>query len=260
MRKISRRKVLRGLGGVTLGLPWLEVMGQSSFSDKNVRLCYIVFANGVDVDYWTPSGTGSNYSLSKTLAPLEPVKDLINVHTGLVHKTPSVHAPGYANFLSGVTVKKGMGAYEVGISCDQVAAQHIGKNSYLPSIELGTEKPNKSGLSPAGYNRAMGAYVSWANKTTPVPREIIPKNAFDRLFKGMKKSATTTPEVTKSILDYVKEDTLSMQRSLGREDNQRIQQYFASVRALERRIQKKHQESFTMPKGAVKPPAGIPRD
>ncbi|MCM8535587.1 MAG: DUF1552 domain-containing protein [Lentisphaeraceae bacterium] len=260
MRKINRRTVLRGMGGISLGLPWLEAMGQSSFSNKNIRLCYLVFPNGVNIDHWTPEGTGSNYKLSKTLAPLEPIKDLVNIHTGLVHRAHSVHAPGYANFLSGVTVKKGMGPYGAGVSCDQIAAQDIGKDSYLPSIELSVEPPKHKGLSPAGYNRAMGAYISWANKTTPVPRELIPINAFDRMFKGIKRSKTTTPEISRSILDYVKEDALGMKRSLGREDSQRIQQYFASVRALERRIQKKHQESFTMPKDSVNPPAGMPKD
>ena len=260
MKKISRRTVLRGIGGVTLGLPWLEAMGQSRFSNKNVRLCYLVFPNGVHVDYWTPKGSGSNYELSKSLAPLEPVKGLVNVHTGLAHRKHSVHAPGYANFLSGVEVKKGMGAYGVGTSCDQIAAQDIGKDSYLPSIELSIEKPKHKGLSPAGYNRAMGAYISWANTTTPVPRERVPNNAFDRLFKGIKRSSASTPGVTKSILDFVKEDAKDMKYSLGREDNQRIEQYFTSVRALERRIQNKSKDSFTLPKNAVNPPSGIPND
>lgn len=260
MKNINRRTLLRGIGGITLGLPWLEAMGQNNFSNKNIRLCYLVFPNGVHIDYWTPAGSGTDYSLSKSLAPLEPVKSLVNVHTGLVHKNHSVHAPGYANFLSGVKVKKGMGAYGVGISCDQIAAQQIGKDSYLPSIELSVEKPTHKGLSPAGYNRAMGAYISWANETTPVPRERVPLNAFERLFKGLKKSSSTTPEVAKSVLDYVKEDALDMKHSLGREDRQRIEQYFTSVRALERRIQKRYQDTVNLPQNAVNPPAEIPKD
>lgn len=260
MIKINRRTVLCGLGGISLGLPWLEAMGQSNFSDKNVRLCYLIFPNGVHVDHWTPNGSGNSHTLSKSLAPLEPVKSLVNVHTNLVHRTPSVHAPGYANFLSGVKVKKGMGVYGVGTSCDQIAAQHIGKNSYLPSIELSIEKPKHKGLSPAGYNRAMGAYISWTNATTPVPRERVPINAFERLFKGMKKSSTANPEIAKSVLDFVKEDAMDMKHSLGREDKQRIEQYFASVRALERRIQKRYLETVPLPSNSVNPPAGIPKD
>ena len=101
--------------------------------------------------------------------------------------------------------------------------------------------------------------MSWLNEKTPVSREVIPANAYTRLFKGGK-SSTSTPEETKSILDYVKEDTASMRRTLGREDLYRIEQYFASVRSLERRIQKLSQDNFTMPRDAKKPPQGIPRD
>ena len=259
MRKIDRRTVLRGIGGITLGLPWLEAMAQSSFSQKNVRLCFMVFPNGVIPEHWTPTGKGSNFKLSKTLTPLESVKDMINVHTGLGHDTHCGHNPGIANFLSGVDVKKGAGEFGVGISADQVAAQDIGKNSFLPSLELSLHQPSSSGLTNNGWNKSLGGYMSWLNEKTPVSREIIPANAYSRLFKGGK-SSTSTPEETKSILDYVKEDTATMRRTLGREDLYRIEQYFASVRSLEKRIQKLSQDNFTMPRDAKKPPQGIPKD
>lgn len=259
MMKLNRRSILRGAGGIALGLPWLEAMAQSSISQKNVRLAFMIFPNGVIPEHWKPEGKGSNFKLSKTLAPLEPVKDMINVHTGLGHDTHCGHNPGFANFLSGAAVNKGVGEFKVGISADQVAAQHIGKNSYLPSLELSLHQPASTGLTNNGWNRSLGGYMSWFNEQTPCPREIIPVNAYTRLFKGAKKNTSTAAE-TKSILDYVKEDTASMKRSLGREDLYRIDQYFTSVRALERRLQKLANDNYTMPRDAKKPPQGIPRD
>jgi hypothetical protein len=135
MKKFDRRTILRGIGGISVGLPWLEVMGQSSFEPKNVRLAYLFFPNGVIAEHWTPD-KGKLSKLPKTLSPLEPVKDMINIHTGLTHNTFSGHIPGTANFLSGAVVKKGMGELQVGKSTDQVAAEYLGQYTAFPSIEL----------------------------------------------------------------------------------------------------------------------------
>ncbi|MCM8530571.1 MAG: DUF1552 domain-containing protein [Lentisphaeraceae bacterium] len=258
MKQLNRRTVLRGIGGITLGLPWLEAMAQSSYSPKNIRLAYIFFPNGVIENHWTPD-KGKLDQLPKTLTSLEPVKDMVNVHTGLTHNTFCGHIPGTANFLSGAVVKKGLGELKVGKSTDQVAADHLGQYTAFPSLELSLQGVNSPGLDNHGYNKTMGGYISWSDEKTPVPREGIPLNAYNRLFKGAKKS-TTTPAETKSMLDYIKEDTSAMKRSLGREDNYRIDQYFASVRALEKRIQKATQTTLKMPRTAQRPDAGLTGD
>ena len=119
--------------------------------------------------------------------------------------------------------------------------------------------PPKTGKVDEGYLWALGAYISWYNETTPVPREIVPANAYARLFKGAKKSVSTASE-SKSILDFVKDDTLRLKRSLGREDLHLVDQYFTNVRFLERRLQKLARENMTLPRNAKKPPKGIPAD
>jgi hypothetical protein len=257
MLKIDRRTVLRGIGGVSLGLPWLEAMGQSRFSNKNVRLGFIQFPSGIAEDYWTPEGKGSDMKLSKSLTPLAPIVNKVNVHTGLKHNAICNHVPGIANFLSGVKVKKG-DKFGVAKSADQVAAEYLGKDTYLPSLELSLAPP-RSGKIDEGYLWALGAYISWYNESTPVPRELVPGNAYVRLFKGAKKSISSHQE-SKSILDFIKEDTMRLKRSVGREDLQLIDQYFTSVRSLERRLEKLTRDNMTIPKGAKKPPVGIPQD
>ena len=257
MERINRRTVLRGAGGIALGLPWLEAMGQSRFNKKNIRLGFIQFPNGVAENHWTPSGKGSGMKLSKTLAPLAPIINKVNVHTNLKHNTACNHIPGIANFLSGAKVSKG-DKFVVAKSADQVAAEYIGKDTYLPSLELALSPP-KPGKVDEGYLWALGAYISWYNQSTPVPRELVPANAFNRLFKGAKKSVSTQDE-SKSILDFVKNDTLRLKRSLGREDLHLVDQYFTNVRFIERRLQKLQRDNMTMPRNAKTPPKGIPAD
>ncbi|MCM8531206.1 MAG: DUF1552 domain-containing protein, partial [Lentisphaeraceae bacterium] len=96
MKKLDRRVVLRGIGGIALGLPWLEAMGQNRLNQKNIRLGFIQFPNGVIPELWTPKEAGK-LKLSKTLAPLEPVVKKVNVHTGLGHNAYCNHIPGIAN-------------------------------------------------------------------------------------------------------------------------------------------------------------------
>lgn len=257
MNKLNRRTVLRGLGGISLGLPWLEATAQSGFTPKNVRLAWLYFPNGVVEEFWTP-GKGSLKKLPKSLAPLEPLKGMVNVHSGLGHGMQYGHPTATANLLSGATIKKGLGEFKVGKSADQLAAEYLGKYTPFNSIELSLTKGVVPGLDH-GYNRTMGTYISWSDEKTPVPRERIPLNAYTRLFKGSKKSVTT-PEETKSLLDFIKDDAIALKRSLGREDLYRIDQYFSSVRSLEKRIQKATASTLSLPRDAQKPKSGIPKD
>ncbi|MCM8538988.1 MAG: DUF1552 domain-containing protein, partial [Lentisphaeraceae bacterium] len=237
MNKINRRTVLRGIGGISLGLPWLEAMGASRFINDNIRLAFLFMPNGVNPEDWDPKGRGSNYTLPNSLTPLEKIKSEVNVHSNLWHpgaRGGDGHYAKTANFLSGAPVKKTTSDLECGISADQVAAQHIGQSTYLPSIELAIKKTSTRIDTNVGFTQAYGGHISWSTPKVPVPKEIIPAQAFNRLFKGAKKSAST-PAETKSILDYIKEDTARMKRYLGREDSYRIDQYFSSVRSLERR-------------------------
>ncbi|MCM8537048.1 MAG: DUF1552 domain-containing protein [Lentisphaeraceae bacterium] len=261
MNKIDRRTVLRGAAGVALGLPWLEAMG-SSILNGNTRLAFLFMPNGVNESQWDPKGKGSNYSLPYSLEPLNALKDDFNLHSNLYHpgaQTGDGHYSKTANFLSGKHVKKSTSDLFCGVSADQVAAKYIGQNSYLPSIELGVKKTNIFVDTNVGFTTAYGGHISWTSETVPAPKEIIPSQAFQRLFKGAKQK-TSTAEETKSILDYIKEDTIRMKKYLGREDSYRIEQYFSSVRSLERRIQRAAKDSYQLPRDAVNPKKGIPEN
>src|SRR5277367_5549287 len=89
MTRLTRRTVLRG-AGVTMALPWLESL--NAFADTPPaaafpkRFAVLFMGNGVNEDHWSATGQGSDMVLSKTLAPLEPLKHKINYIDGLFSK------------------------------------------------------------------------------------------------------------------------------------------------------------------------------
>lgn len=257
--KLSRRTVLQGTGGIALGLPFLEAMGAKSlYSNDPVRLAYMVMPNGIGPDsIWDPHKTGKGYDTHSSLAALEPVKDLVNVHTGL-NGPDKGHFSTITSLLTGLKVGKNPKLDGPGATIDQVAAEQIGKDCIFPSLEFSLDKP-KSGVHVEGVNIGFGHYLSWGLDKKPVPREIDPAAAFRRLFKGAKRSSATTGnnDFSKSILDYVKDDAGRLKRILGREDLTKVNEYYYSIRAIERRIAKLSTRSRALPAGTNAPKANI---
>src|SRR5206468_1358057 len=144
---ISRRTVLRGLG-VAISLPVLDsllprALAVSPASAKPpVRMAVLYMANGVNVKQWTPSGRGRGFELSPTLSPLADFKDDVLVFSDLMNKS-ALHGDGHyvksAGLLTGTTITKttGRDIRSGGVSMDQLAAQRIGSQTPLPSLELG---------------------------------------------------------------------------------------------------------------------------
>jgi hypothetical protein len=120
-----------------------------------------------------------------------------------------------------------------GVTADQIAAQRIGQDTLLPSLELGTEdRSGMFGSCDRDYGCIYMNALSWSTPTTPVPIEINPRRAFDRLFAVRDKAADA------SILDAFKAQVSDLQRKVGPTDRSAVGDYLDSVRELERRIQK----------------------
>ena len=244
--QISRRQTLKGLGA-TMALPFLEAMrplhGQSTSSGDPVRMACLFMPNGVRPDKWTPTGSGKTYKLSPILSPLEALKEEIMVISGLTNKASHGGDGHYfktASWLTCTTIEKTVGSNvsSNGISIDQIAAQEIGNSTRLPSMELGTE-PITSGIDRnVNLTRLYGSHISWKKPDVPLPCEINPRIAFDRLFRNRNKSGSSAAgNPDKSILDIVLDDAKSLKRSLGDEDTHKLDQYLESVREVERRIE-----------------------
>jgi hypothetical protein len=275
MTRVSRRTVLKGIGAA-VALPWLEATAPltalaSSPAAGSVpnRLAFLYVPNGVNMDAWRPAAEGALGQLPAILKPLEPVKDHLLVLTGLTEDKarphgdgPGDHARALASFLTGCQARKTDGAdIRVGVSVDQVAAARVGDQTRLASLEIGCEGGRQAGSCDSGYSCAYSNTISWRSATTPVPKEINPRLVFERLF------ATTPPAERaardlkrKSVLDFVREDAGSLRAQLGATDRRKLDEYFSSVRDIERRIDRSaHLPEVKLPDG-TKQPGGIPAD
>jgi hypothetical protein len=219
---------------------------------------------------WTPSGEGTDYELSETLQSLEKFKPQFNVITGLAQDNgrskgdgPGDHARCASTFLTGSHPYKTSGDnIKVGVSVDQSAAKSIGHLTKLPSLELGIEKGRNAGNCDSGYSCAYSSNVSWKTATTPMAKEIHPRLVFERLFGSDQGKAAGQAERNrdrKSILDLVARDAAVLQKRLGKTDRQKIDEYFDSVRELEKRVVRAEQTNQQeRPEFVV--PESIPRD
>lgn len=242
--QLSRRQALHGIGA-SLALPFLEAMrplyGQTASSGDPVRMACLFMPNGVRPDKWTPGGSGKSFKLSPILSPLEAVKEHLTVISGLTNK-PSHKGDGHyyktAGWLTCTTIASttGSNVSSNGISIDQIAAETIGRQTKLPSMELGTE-PITSGIDRnVNLTRLYGSHISWKKPDVPLPCEINPQSAFDRLFRNTDKNGKGKSD-DQSVIDIVLDDANSLKRTLGTEDKHKLEQYLESVREVERRIE-----------------------
>jgi hypothetical protein len=271
-KHLPRRTFLKGVG-VSMALPLLDSMIPArtllaqTAARPLPRLGFVYIPHGAIMDKWTPATEGAGFELTPILKPLEPFRDRFNVVTGLGHRaadTTAVHSLSPTTWLSGVRPKatQGVDAY-AGVTADQIAAQHIGQETVLPSMELATE--DHSGLI-GSCDRDYGCIymntLSWRTPTTPMPMEINPRKVFERMF-GQGGSATerlARIQEDKSILDAITKDAASLQLQLGASDRDVMTQYLDNVREIERRIQRAEQsqgdEELLLPAR----PAGVPFD
>jgi hypothetical protein len=253
--RIDRRTLLRGTG-LVLGLPLLEAMAPFSRSvfaaeppASPVRMACIFFPNGAIMPDWKPSGEGTQWQLSKTLAPLEPLKSKLNVIAKLAHDNGRAHADGAGDharcastYLTGARPVKTSGNIRIGISVDQVAATQLAGQTRLPSIELGLEPSRNAGSCDSGYSCAYSSNISWRNETQPMPKEISPRLAFERMFSSGDLRQRERNEVRQSILDVVRQDAAKLIQQVGQTDKRKLDEYFTSVREIEQRIERTEQE------------------
>ncbi len=281
--QLPRRTFLKGLG-TAVALPWLECMrpgtvaaaadtavaGGAAAAGSPVRMAFVFFPNGVIQPAWKPEQEGADYKLPPTLEPLAPFKDKINVLTGLAQHNgfdlgdgAGDHARSAASFLTGAHPYKTAGAnIRVGTSADQLAASKIGRQTILPSLEVGIEGGRNAGNCDSGYSCAYSNAISWKSPTTPMAKEISPREVFERLF-GAKdvdpKMRERREFFRKSILDTVASDAQRLQRSLGQTDRRKIDEYLTGIREIEQRIERASKISRQQPPD-MQLPEGTPRE
>ncbi len=251
-KSLSRRAILRGLGA-SLALPLLDSMipafasplSAAAQSPKRMGMFYA--PNGTAMPYWLPKAYGNSFELSPILEPLAPFRDNLFV---LSHLSNDVavgdgvggHARSCAPWLTSTHIKKTEGAdIRAGVSMDQVAAKHLGQQTQLQSLELSLDSDESLGACDSGYSCAYTNTLAWRDERTPLPSECDPRAIFERLF-GASESTDVPARMArlaqeKSILDTALESITGLKRTLGPQDQLRVDQYLDSVRESERRVQ-----------------------
>ena len=268
-KALPRRTFLRGMGA-TVALPLLDAMVPSMTALAKTpanpvrRLGFVYIPMGSDISRWTPPGEGGALTqLSTSLGPLTPVKDQITVVSNLELKNayPGTHATSNAAFLSAAKAKwTESNDYHLGTTVDQIAAQQMGQDTQLPSLELAMDLLDMVGQCDNGYACVYQNNLSWSSPTTPLPAEAHPRVVFERLF-GEGGSAAERRAVLgrrASLLDWVREDIARLQGRLGAGDRTKVSQYLDTVREVERRIQKAEAETLDNPLPDLDRPVGVP--
>lgn len=262
---LSRRRFLRGVGAC-IALPSLESMLRGRLlaagaeakpaplavtpSGMPLRMAFIQFANGANMERWTPKGEGGELALNETFEPMHDLRNRFQIISNLNHNQaknlgdgPGDHARAGAAFLTGVHAWKTLGAkLKLGVSVDQIAAEKIGHLTRIDSLQLGTEESRLYGSCDTGYPCAYQYNLSWASETTPLPPEVNPRRVFERLFgnadAGGAAEAAARLARRKSVLDFVLDDVKRLNAGLGRNDRAKVDEYLGAVRKLEQQIQK----------------------
>ena len=267
-KALPRRTFLRGMGA-SLALPLLDAMIPSMTALAKTpanpvrRLGFIYMPMGCDITRWTPPGDGTLGDLSPALQSLAPFVDQLTVITNLELKNayPGTHATSNAAFLSAATAKWTESTdYYLGTTVDQVAAQQIGRETLLPSLELAMDLLQTVGQCDNGYACVYQNNLSWSSPTTPLPAEAHPRIVFERLFGEGGSTADRRAALRRraSLLDWVRDDISRLQNRIGPEDRTRVGQYLDTVREVERRIQKAEAEAENSHLPDLDRPVGVP--
>src|SRR5687767_2264697 len=240
----SRRHFLRGMG-VALALPWMEslpLLGQVPAAvtpnAPPLRLGIVFFSNGVEPIHWWAKGQGATMELGPGLLPMMPHRQDMVFLQGLYNQTAAASTSphlGRMNVLSGATVSLDPKEIRVGTSMDQIIASRIGGRTMIPSLVLGIE-PNELRLED-GLSMVYGSSVSWISPTKPATKELYPSRTFDRLVGD-----GSGRQLDRSILDEVRRESQSLRPKISRGDNEKLSEYFESIRDIEKRIERASKE------------------
>jgi hypothetical protein len=273
-KALPRRTFLKGIG-TAVALPLLDAMipacavGATAANPLS-RMGFFYVPNGMYLPNFHPAATGSNFELTPILKPLEPFREHLTVLSGLSNlgvispnEGGGVHTRAHAGWLNGVLAKRTEGSdITAGKTIDQYAADKLGADTPLRSLELTTESNYLVGNCENGYSCSYMNATSWQTATTPLPHERDPRVVFERLFGdgGNVSAQLAQMKKDRSILDSISEDMHRIEERLGVGDRRMVNDYLDAVRQIETRIQKSEKANATSPLPIVPQPAGIPED
>lgn len=270
-KALDRRTLLRGLGAA-IALPMLDSMTPALAAPKPgpLRVAWFYVPNGIDMRNWVIPEPGPLGKLPPILAPLEPLKDEFLVLSNLTANwgRPLLvgagdHGRALSAYMTGSFVHQSVSNLRLGVSADQIIADVVGKQTMLPSLELGLEETRQAGNCDNGYSCAYAYNMAWKTETQPLPPISSPRNLFERLFGS---DVFASPEdrarrlaMRRSILDSVLESAKNVQKGLGPVDQRKLDEYLTSVRQVEQQVEKAEKDGVVIDPGMEKP-FGVPAD
>jgi hypothetical protein len=269
---IPRRTFLRG-AGITLGLPLLDSMvpaqtplGKTAAAPVR-RFMGIWHPHGAAPGYWSPQQEGSNFEFSFITKPLEPFRNRVTFISGMdmpeamanTDEPGGDHARG-AVLLSAARPRRNAVSPYLGVTIDQLIAKKYGQDTILESIQLGVEEDGNFGNCNWGYSCAYTNSVSWISPTQPLPTEVNPRVAFERLFGdgSSPEERRTGRKQSASILDSVTQEIAFFKKPLGAGDRSRLDTYLENIREIERRIKIAMEATVKEPSEEI--PFGLPEN
>lgn len=227
---IDRRRMLIG-SGAALALPFLESFagtsspkGQSQSSDPTMRMVCIGLEYGLHPHGFFPQDTGRNYSLPKLLQPLAHLRNDLTVFSNLDH--PGITGGHFAThtFLSGIKSNHAKSQPDGNITVDQKAAEFVGAKTRFPSMQVSLG----------------GGGVSWTRNAVKIPPIKRLQTMFDALFletpESKRKRLSESFKLNGSILDVVREDAAALKRRSSRNDIDKLDEFFTSIRDVEKHL------------------------
>jgi hypothetical protein len=253
-KHLSRRTVLKG-AGASVALPLLDAMVPAgtafaaTAAAPKPRLGFVYFAHGALQEEWEPQQTGRSFDFPFVLEPLEPLREYVTVVSGLRNKggeSPSPHGIIQETWLNCVSPRLRSNQTGVGVTVDQIAARHLGRDTTLPSLELCGEP---------------GGMISFRTPEQPLPMEGDPRKVFYTMFgQGQtNEERLAILNTTGSLLDYVREATASLNLQLDAGDRAKVSDYLDSVREIELRIERLRENSQSLA-DLPEAPLGAPDD
>jgi len=242
MHRIHRRRMLQ-TAGVCLGLPWLESLakGATAGADRPRRLICICSPLGIHAPHLFPAETGKGYRPTPYLEPLAPLRDQFTVISGLAHPDVGPFHDSMNSFLTGAAHPENRTGFRNTISLDQFAAERMHGLTRFPSLTLAAE----------------GAGLAWTRSGAPVPADAWPSRVFRRMFINGSPQEVRAElhrlRSGRSILDALSEKRASLNRQVNARDAEKLDEYYSSVRELERNLASSEQWS-TRPKPTVSVP------